>query len=577
MSERQLKVTPNPVVASLVPYSPGRPTTQLDLFLDANESLSPAPSLADAIADAAGATGLNRYPAVAELEARIAGSLGLDPAAVLVTAGADDALERALRSVCSPGRNVLLTTPSFEMLGRYARLAGAEVTELGWWSGDWPVDAALEAASGADVAAVAVVSPNNPTGAVISGPSLQRLATALPGALVLLDHAYAEFAETDLTRAALALPNVVVFRTFSKAWGAAGLRVGYAAGDPRVIGWMRCVGQPYAVAGPSVAAVSRLLDADPTPPGDRVHTVRRHRSELAALLSGLGAEVLPSEGNFLLARCAGSAWLRAALASLGISVRAFAGRPLLDGWIRITVPDDGVAFDRLADGVRAALAPEALLLDLDGVVADVSRSYKQAVAETAAGLGVAITPADVSRIKAGGNANNDWEVTRRLLAEAGVELTLEEVAERFERIYQGTPDAPGLHRHERPLITPAALAAGVRGLPVAIVTGRPRADAERFLAAHDFGDVVAALVTLEDAPSKPDPAPVRVALERLGVRHAWMVGDTPDDLRAARAAGVVPVAVLAPGEDRDTARAGLEAAGPAAVLDSLARVLEVLP
>ena len=81
---------------------------------------------------------------------------------------------------------------------------------------------------------------------------------------------------------------------------------------------------------------------------------------------------------------------------------------------------------------------------------------------------------------------------------------------------------------------------------------------------------------MEDAPSKPDPAPVRLALERLGARHAWMVGDTPDDLRAARAAGVLPVGVPAPGDDRESARAVLLSAGAAFVLDTPEDLEEVL-
>ena len=574
MRDVPLKVRPNPVVAGLAPYSPGRPVAELDLILDANESLAPAPSLASAAAGVGGPP-LNRYPSTAAVEARIAADLLLDAAAVLVTAGADDALERAIRAVCAPGRHAVLTTPSFEMLGRYARLAGAEVTELAWWRDEWPVDAALEVATGVDLAVVAVVSPNNPTGAVISEGSLRRLAEALPETLILLDHAYAEFADADLTQAALTRANVVVFRTFSKAWGAAGLRVGYAAGDSRVVGWMRCVGQPYAVSAPSLATVERLLETDPAPPRARVQAVRQHREELATLLPGLGASVLPSQGNFVLARFPDAGWVRAALAALGISVRAFAGKPLLDGWLRLTVPDDPDAFRRLVDALRAALAPEALLLDLDGVLADVSGSYRQAIVATAAAFGVDVSPEEISALKARGHANNDWEVTRRLLAERGVRVALEEVTERFEELYQGTADAPGLHRRERPLATAQRLAG--TGRPVAVVTGRPRRDAERFLEQHGLRATLSGLVTMEDAELKPDPAPVRLALDQLGVRHAWMVGDTPDDLRAARAAGVVPIGVVAPGEDPESARTTLRAAGAAAVFDSLEQTLEVLP
>jgi beta-phosphoglucomutase-like phosphatase (HAD superfamily) len=92
--------------------------------------------------------------------------------------------------------------------------------------------------------------------------------------------------------------------------------------------------------------------------------------------------------------------------------------------------------------------PEAILFDLDGVLADVSRSYRECVIATAAGYGVPVTPDEVARMKAAGNANNDWELTWRILGGKGVETTLEEVTARFEELYQGTEEEPGLRRTE---------------------------------------------------------------------------------------------------------------------------------
>jgi histidinol-phosphate aminotransferase len=109
-----------------------------------------------------------------------------------------------------------------------------------------------------------------------------------------------------------------------------------------------------------------------------------------------------------------------------------------------------------------------------------------------------------------------------------------------------------------------------------VVTGRPRSDAERFLSRHGVADCFAAVVTMEDAPLKPDPAPVRLALERLGMSHAWMLGDTPDDLWAARGAGVLPIGCRAPG-DAAVADAALVEAGAAQILDSVDQLEGVLP
>jgi histidinol-phosphate aminotransferase len=568
MTTTDLLVRCSPVVAGLQPYSPGRPAVSLDLVLDSNEGPPPA-------GDGLVQPSMRTYPSTGRLEGLIAHRLGVPAESVLVTAGADDGLERALRAVCCPDREVLLTRPSFEMLPRYARLAGAGVRELEWWSGPFPVQAVCDAAS-ERTAAVAVVSPNNPTGAVASAEELDALAAALPSALLLVDHAYVEFASEDLTRTALRHPNALVFRTFSKAWGCAGLRVGYVLGDPRVLAWLRAVGHPYPVSGPSLAAVESLLEAGSGPDEAVIEAIRDRRAALSAALEGLGCEVLPSEGNFVLTRVASALRVRDLLASLGVAVRGFAGRGELASWLRITVPGSDRDLDRLVGVLGAAIAPEALLLDMDGVLADVSRSYRVAIVATAASFGVAVAPGDVVRAKANGHANNDWELTQRLLAEHGVDRPLAEVTERFETLYQGGAGQPGLRTTERPLLTREQLEQLASRLRLGVVTGRPRRDAERFLAEHRLG-CFDTLVCMEDAPAKPDPGPVRLALERLGVGRAWMLGDTPDDVCSARAAGVVPVGVVAPADDAAVTAESLRSAGAGLVLERTEQILEVLP
>jgi HAD superfamily hydrolase (TIGR01548 family) len=174
----------------------------------------------------------------------------------------------------------------------------------------------------------------------------------------------------------------------------------------------------------------------------------------------------------------------------------------------------------------------------------VSRSYRAAIRGTAASYGIELSDGEIAAAKAAGDANDDWSLTQRLLAARGVEAPLSEVTERFEALYQG-----GLWREETALVDLDWLARLAARLPVAIVTGRPRADAERFLSERGLASAVRVLVAREDAPRlKPDPAPVELALRRLDVRRAWLLGDTPDDVRAARAAGVVPLGVEAPGE-----------------------------
>ncbi len=568
MEARPLVVQPNPVVEGLFPYVIERPGVDPDLILDFNESLAPPPALA-------GVDRINRYPDYREIEAAIADHVGVSAERVLVTNGADDALERTVRSVLCRGRRAVLTTPSYSMIRRFAVLAEANLAEVPWWRDEYPVDEVCRLA-GDDAGLVAMVSPSNPTGAVASRQALEELLERLPRSLVLVDQAYVDFTDQELDLAAVALeyPNAVVVRTFSKAWGCAGLRVGCAIADPRVIDWLRRAGLPFPVSTPSVQAVLRAL-AD-GPDRARVQAIRAQREALTGFLRERDIDTLPSEASFVFANFKNAESVWRGLGALGISVRAFPGKPDLEGWLRITLPGDGENFERLTRGLNTILKPEALLFDMDGVLADVSQSYRQAIVETAAEWGVELGFEDIRKAKEEGNANNDWELTRRLLSDRGVAADLERVTERFEAIYQGSDGEPGLRRFETLRIDREVLTRLCARLPLGIVTGRPRADATRFLHEQAIADLFSVVVCMEDAPSKPDPAPVAFALRRLGVSTAWMVGDTPDDLRAAREAGVLPIGVGAVSDDRNRATEVLAAAGAALVLEEPSDIEELL-
>jgi HAD superfamily hydrolase (TIGR01548 family) len=214
---------------------------------------------------------------------------------------------------------------------------------------------------------------------------------------------------------------------------------------------------------------------------------------------------------------------------------------------------------------------------MDGVLADVSRSYRAAILETARAYGVTLHAEEISQAKRAGDANDDWALTHGLLARHGVEASLAEVTERFETIYQGTERKPGLRATESLLVETSTLERWRSRVPLGVVTGRPLSDAERFLEAAGVRGLFDVLVTREDAPLKPDPAPLGLALERLGVEHAWYVGDTVDDVSAARAAGLLPLGVVAPGEEADEVRAALVAAGAARMMNGPQELEEILP
>ena len=545
--------------------------TQWALKLNSNEGPPSPPALLAALATL-DPEALRRYPDVSTLEATLASRVGVSPERVIVTAGADDAIDRVCRAYLGAGRTMLRSEPTFEMFDHFAKLAGAAtVARVPWRCGEFPLAAFLDRL-GERPAVIAIVSPNNPTGAAAAAADVRRLAEVAPNALVVLDHVYVEYADEDLTRAVLDLPNVVVLRTLSKAWGLAGCRIGYAIGSPDVIASLRIAGAPYAVAAPSVALALRQLAQGGKLLETHVARVREERAALCARLTALGLAPLPSQANFILAECGVLApFLTAALSALGVIVRDFPNRPGLIGAIRITLPGDAIAFQRLVAAFETVLAPEALLFDLDGVLADVQHSQRAAIAATASSFGAPVTPVQVATAIRSGNAANDWLVTRRLIEAAGVDASLADVTARYQSLYLD------LREKEQLIPSSSLLERLAARLPLALVTGRPRAEAEWFLDRAGIASFFKAVVAMEDARAKPDPAPVQLALERLGVRRAWLIGDTPDDVRCAKQAGVLPLGVVAPGDDPSLAGAALRDAGAACVCDRLSDLLELLP
>lgn len=224
-----------------------------------------------------------------------------------------------------------------------------------------------------------------------------------------------------------------------------------------------------------------------------------------------------------------------------------------------------------------------VVFDMDGVLASVGASYREAIIQTAARFGVTVTQEDIAVEKKKGNANNDWILSKRLMEGkngGSSSVTLEAVTAVFEELYQGTETTKGLCATETLIPSKGLLEEVYKrcGGKVAIVTGRPRKDCDKFLRDHGLSDLFKIKVCMEDAPAKPDPKPVLMACEQLGLdpKTCIMIGDTPDDIKAAVGAGAIGIGVFTPEEEAkltlhiiersQSMQSSLFAAGAAAVI-----------
>jgi histidinol-phosphate aminotransferase len=352
----------NDATSSLSPR-PGLPTRAytrpaddpgVDLWLDANEGpRANARRFASAPGDA---ESLRRYPDERPLRGALAARFRVAVDQVALGAGADELLDRVCRAYLCPGRALVAPAPCFAMLPRYGQLAGADLRFVPWPRGPFPRAGVVAAATAdANPAVVFLTSPNNPTG--LSIPTGELLATVddLTGRLVVVDLAYGEFLADDPTAALLQRPHVLVLRTFSKGYGLAGLRVGYAVGTRALIAPLLATGSPFPNAGPALALAQLALELGPDTAA--IAAVAAERQVLAGALAERGFEVLPSDANFVFARAGDPAAARAFAAALqraGILIRTFpdAG-PDLQSAMRITCPGDAGDFARLLAALPA--------------------------------------------------------------------------------------------------------------------------------------------------------------------------------------------------------------------------------
>jgi histidinol-phosphate aminotransferase len=337
--------------------------------LDQNESPFDAPAdLKEAAARYVREADWNRYPSDRphRLQAALAAQLGVSKDSVLVGHGSNEIAHTLGLAFLDRDVPVVLPHPMFALYESVARMHGARIVSVdpGPLFGH-DAGVILDAATESNATLTIVTSPNNPTGQVIPFEGLERLAAGVPGFLVI-DEAYFEFLDgptaVDLVRRH---PNVLSMRTFSKAMGLAGLRVGYLVGDQAVVAEIEKARLPFVVDGLAEAVALALLER-PELVAERVAAVVSERERLLTALEARGdVEVIPGAANFFLMRAARpAADLIADLASRGVRVRSMAPYRALgpsasgEAWVRVTVgaPAENRAFEVALHEVLAEAA-----------------------------------------------------------------------------------------------------------------------------------------------------------------------------------------------------------------------------
>jgi histidinol-phosphate aminotransferase len=345
-------LSPREAVRTLPSYHP--PLAGRDgLRLDFNENtVGCSPRVLERLRQL-GPEQLARYPEREPVEAAVADILGIAATELLLTNGVDEAIHLLCETYLEPGDEALIVVPTYSMYRIYILAAGAQVITV-------PADKDF-VFPGDDLCnriaprtrLIAIANPNNPTGTVAPAEDLRRIARLAPGAAVLVDEAYFEFYGQSMLATRNEIPNLFVARTFSKAYGLAGLRIGMLVGDADQMQAVRLVSSPYNLNTVALACLPEAL-GDQAYIQQYVSEVRESRARLERALGASGIQFWPSQANFVLARVGAAESFVEHMRRRGILVRDRSSDHGCEGCVRITLGPRAHA-DRLLTALQETL------------------------------------------------------------------------------------------------------------------------------------------------------------------------------------------------------------------------------
>ncbi len=525
---------------ALQAYLPPLEGRRQAIRLDFNENTTGFCELLDGIE----ASLVTAYPEYEELIESLARWLSVGPERLLLTNGSDEGLFVAAFTFIEPGRDrALVSAPTFSLIPHSLRLCQAQLKEVGVRP-DLSFDLdGLEQALTEGVKLAMLASPDNPTGGVIPLHRLERWLTRFPETVFVIDEAYHEyFGETAL---GLEFPNLLVSRTFSKAWGLAGLRLGYLVGHPQIIEYLRRVRSPYSVNSLAVRNLLKVLPHHRRVVAEASQVMAR-KADVVKAVREAGYSVTEGAANFFVIWAGPDARvIESFMRAHRILVRDRSKLPRMAGSVRVSVGSEG-EMKTFLEVLAQFRERTAIIFDLDDTLVDTTESYDRCVLELTGS-----TLEELQDLRAEGGFNDDWEAAAELLSRRGQTRPLEEVERVGQEIYLALASEA-----ETPLFRESTLRRLAQRHRLFIYTGRPRAEYDPV-----WGERLAGFfeeVVCKDDVNEPKPSPEGLlSLQaRHQLQHAYYVGNSVDDMAAARAAGMLAVGVTTNQSEEVLAEAG---------------------
>ncbi|MBU0758122.1 MAG: histidinol-phosphate transaminase [Nanoarchaeota archaeon] len=564
---------------------------------------------------------LSIYPEYSRINKKIADFLGVGLKNVLLTNGSDDAIRLLFEAYLEEGDEILLMEPSFDMFEFYAKLRNAKIKKV-LLNDDltFPDQRFIDAIS-EKTKTIVLCNPNNPTGTVIKRETIINVLEKSDG-IVLVDEAYYDFLNESVINLTQEYENLAVARTFSKAYGLAGLRSGVIASSKEIISSLSKISSPFAVNSAAVIGLGAAIeDKDYTE--EYVAEIEKSKKYVLNELKKTGIMTYPTAANFFVAEFGNDVdSVCDEFRKRGILIRNRNTKSLLKGCARISFGtlEQSITFISALKDILAAdeksvqIKTDAILFDMDGVLIDVSKSYRTAIKMTAEiflkkfGIIRDFSDDDIQSIKEKSDTGNDWiaskELIKKSLNRKEIKKTLKNetneniltgdpkksnIVRIFQELYLGSRtfeerynlrpemDVSGLIDNENLAVTKETLKAANKKYPLAIVTSRPRYEARYALDYFRIKEFFQTVIAMEDMPLGKSQG-IRIALKRLGKDNGVYLGDSVSDMATACAAGdMQAIGIIPPGtEDKEKLSTLLYDNGAVNVLDDINEILNII-
>lgn len=536
--------------------------------LDFNENvLGPSKKVLDAI-HSVESDEIKLYPAYGELLSTIAKVNGVEREMVLPTSGGDEAICYLLNTFLEKDENLVTATPTFVMSKIYARISDALYKEVPYrekWV--YPIDDVLKAID-EKTKIVLVTTPNSPTGESISEENLLKIIekASSQNTLVMIDQTYSGYSEKNYISFSSKYDNVAIVKSMSKDFALAGLRLGYVIANPQIINHIKKIFNPFSVN--LIAAKAGVAALNDVEHFKKVkEEILRSKKIVSQGLKDV-AKVYESDANFLCIDFDERArFIYKKLLKNGIKVKFMSEGPVKNCF-RVSMPSNKDAKE-LVDIVKKQ--SKLIIFDIDGVLVDTSQSYRLAIKSTFEFFAKKPTSFEkIQKAKNLGGLNNDWDLTEHLLKEEGIAVSKKDIVDKFQEFYFGS-HGDGFIRNEKLLISKQDLECLAQSFDLAVFTGRPRSEADFILKHFEIDNLFEPIVTMDDLPSdrqKPYPDGIFKIIEISKPSETFYLGDTQDDMQAAKSAGVNGIGILPPQDKSETLKQLMSKHQPVIILEN---------